>query len=415
MSNYIRSEFVEEPIVAIRAGKKGQPQSLTAGGQYAYGTITFADEPTAADTITLNSSVVEFSASATDFTTAGTVADPYILQLTGTLSDTIDALVTQLNGSSDTNLTPATYAKSGTTILTITYDTLGTAGNAYTLAASSDTASGTTLSGGAAAVALSNNTDSVDIALTSARDSYFTLADGVEFQTKTIVCSAKSTGDAIITVASLDGSSDVAVTLGTAGQYLVYQFLDSEWKSLVDVSTAAINALTPTDSNFIVGNGTTWVTESGSTVRTSLGFTSPILDKAAPGAIGGTTPAAVTGTTVTANTSLVVGTGGTFVADNGTAAATTGAATSNTMAGIITSEALTTAAASTYTLTLTNSLITANSNILVTCGFGTATAGVPVVQSVVPGAGSASIVVINNDPAAALNGTILIQYMIVAP
>ena len=34
---------------------------------------------------------------------------------------------------------------------------------------------------------------------------------------------------------------------------------------------AAIAALTPTDSNIIVGNGTTWVAESGATARTSLG------------------------------------------------------------------------------------------------------------------------------------------------
>lgn len=35
---------------------------------------------------------------------------------------------------------------------------------------------------------------------------------------------------------------------------------------------ADIAALTPTDSYFIVGNGTTWVAETGSTVRTSLGL-----------------------------------------------------------------------------------------------------------------------------------------------
>lgn len=35
---------------------------------------------------------------------------------------------------------------------------------------------------------------------------------------------------------------------------------------------SAIAALTPTDSNFIVGNGSTWVAESGATVRTSLGL-----------------------------------------------------------------------------------------------------------------------------------------------
>lgn len=34
----------------------------------------------------------------------------------------------------------------------------------------------------------------------------------------------------------------------------------------------AIDLVTPTDSTFLVGNGTTWVGESGSTVRTSLGL-----------------------------------------------------------------------------------------------------------------------------------------------
>jgi hypothetical protein len=34
----------------------------------------------------------------------------------------------------------------------------------------------------------------------------------------------------------------------------------------------AINALTPTDGNVIVGNGTTWIVESGNTARTSLGL-----------------------------------------------------------------------------------------------------------------------------------------------
>lgn len=34
---------------------------------------------------------------------------------------------------------------------------------------------------------------------------------------------------------------------------------------------AAIGALTPTDGNMIVGNGTTWVAESGATLRTSIG------------------------------------------------------------------------------------------------------------------------------------------------
>lgn len=40
-----------------------------------------------------------------------------------------------------------------------------------------------------------------------------------------------------------------------------------------NANLAAIAALAVTDSNFIVGNGTTWVAESGATVRASLGLT----------------------------------------------------------------------------------------------------------------------------------------------
>ena len=39
-----------------------------------------------------------------------------------------------------------------------------------------------------------------------------------------------------------------------------------------DAELAALSGLTPTDSNFIVGDGSTFVTESGSTVRNSLGL-----------------------------------------------------------------------------------------------------------------------------------------------
>lgn len=42
---------------------------------------------------------------------------------------------------------------------------------------------------------------------------------------------------------------------------------------LVSGTLDAIGALTPTDGNFIVGNGSTWVAESGNTVLTSIGVT----------------------------------------------------------------------------------------------------------------------------------------------
>jgi hypothetical protein len=55
-----------------------------------------------------------------------------------------------------------------------------------------------------------------------------------------------------------------------------------------DADLTTLGGLAKTDGNFIVGNGTTWVTESGSTVRTSLGATtvgSNFFTLANPGAV----------------------------------------------------------------------------------------------------------------------------------
>lgn len=96
----------------------------------------------------------------------------------------------------------------------------------------------------------------------------------------------------------------------------------------------------------------------------------------------------------------------------GTATSTAGAATLGTQIGVITTEALTTAAAATYTMTLTNPLIKANSIVLVTVGKGTATAGEPSVHFVTPTAGSVVILIRNNAAVNALNGTITIGFQI---
>lgn len=99
--------------------------------------------------------------------------------------------------------------------------------------------------------------------------------------------------------------------------------------------------------------------------------------------------------------------------DTGTATATGGAATLNKSGGKVTSEALTTAAGASYTLTLTNSDIAAADLVLVSVAMGTATTGEPVVGIVTPGAGSCAIVITNRAAAAALNGTIVISFVVV--
>jgi hypothetical protein len=92
--------------------------------------------------------------------------------------------------------------------------------------------------------------------------------------------------------------------------------------------------------------------------------------------------------------------------------AVAGAATLNQGAGFITSEALVTAINATYTLTLTNSFIDANTMIFVDAALGTSTQGTPDPTVVNNGAGSATINV-QNIGAAAFNGTIKIGFFLV--
>lgn len=96
-----------------------------------------------------------------------------------------------------------------------------------------------------------------------------------------------------------------------------------------------------------------------------------------------------------------------------TAAASAGAATLSKSSGVITSEALTTAAGASYALTLTNTKIAAADLVFASVQYGTSTTGIPVVSTITPGAGSVVIKIENNDLAAAFNGTIKISFFVV--
>lgn len=89
------------------------------------------------------------------------------------------------------------------------------------------------------------------------------------------------------------------------------------------------------------------------------------------------------------------------------------ASTANAVRGTITTEALTTAALTDFTETLTNSSITTGSQVFVTIANGTNAAGDPIVAQVNPLAGSATIVIRNAHATNALNGTLKISFMVV--
>lgn len=101
---------------------------------------------------------------------------------------------------------------------------------------------------------------------------------------------------------------------------------------------------------------------------------------------------------------------GNVILNSGTATATAGAATLANKAGKVTSEALTTAAAAVYTLTITNSAVLAADICQASVAYGTASAGIPAISRVQPAAGSLVVTVQNIAAAAALNGTIVVAF-----
>lgn len=87
------------------------------------------------------------------------------------------------------------------------------------------------------------------------------------------------------------------------------------------------------------------------------------------------------------------------------------AVTASGVAGVITTSALTTAGAGSYAITWTNTFISATSAVLVTLAGGTNTTE-NITLKVAPGAGSATLTIYNNTAATALNGTLLISYVV---
>lgn len=105
----------------------------------ATGSIAFAANPGAGDTITLDGVAWTF----VDSGASGPETN-----IAGTLALTLAQLKTDLNGSADSDVAAATYDVTGNTTLTVSHDTAGAGGNAFTLAASDGTVSGATLAGG---------------------------------------------------------------------------------------------------------------------------------------------------------------------------------------------------------------------------------------------------------------------------
>lgn len=112
---------------------------VSTGGTKASGTITFATNASADDTITINGKVFTFKASP---------SNAYEIEVGGSTAITLDNIVARLEASMDRAVGKADYTEDGSTVLTVTYFSELAEGNDFTLAASAASVSGATLSGG---------------------------------------------------------------------------------------------------------------------------------------------------------------------------------------------------------------------------------------------------------------------------
>lgn len=91
---------------------------------------------------------------------------------------------------------------------------------------------------------------------------------------KRVFIVSNTSGETVVLTQGSGGN----VTIPNNGKAVVYSDGGGVSAAVVDITPltptlAAIGALTPTDGNFIVGNGSTWVAESGNTVLQSIGVT----------------------------------------------------------------------------------------------------------------------------------------------
>jgi hypothetical protein len=116
-----------------------------------------------------------------------------------------------------------------------------------------------------------------------------------------------------ITGGSITGVTDIAIADGGTGASNAATARTNLGLAIgtdvqaYDAELTAIASLAVTDSNFIVGNGTTWVAESGATARTSLGLGTMATQNASA--------VAITGGSVTGITDIAVADGGTGASD----------------------------------------------------------------------------------------------------
>lgn len=191
----------------------GDPDSDDVAAE---GYIDFSVNPTAGDTITING---------VEFTFVDDTPGANEIDIQGTVIQTVDEIVSVLNGSSDDDVNDATYSRpTGTQRLRVVHDTVGQAGNAFTLEASTATVSGDTLTGGGTAHVFASGSDdlpSYSIEVGLSKIPAFFMHTGVVLNS--IAFSFQRSGAATATVNAIaQGEDRNGATLGGTPQTLTF-------------------------------------------------------------------------------------------------------------------------------------------------------------------------------------------------
>jgi hypothetical protein len=231
MSQELLRAPAPQPVRMLAAGAKGV--QTVYGRRAATGSIVFAGQPTAGDTITINGTV---------FTARASGATGNEFNIGGSLSLTLDAIVTVLNASAVAGVALATYAKIGSNdTLGVTYDVVGEAGNAFTLAENSSNASvsAATLAGGSDGDGFNLEENSVFELITDAGGNQSFVLPAAQYpgQEITIFFRTKGSGANAVISGNYVGSN-VALTLDNAGEWARLQWLGGDWIMLANNSAS---------------------------------------------------------------------------------------------------------------------------------------------------------------------------------
>lgn len=226
----MNTEFLHPGKVAALAAGKHQATVL-GGERKATGSVAFAGQPTANDTITING--VVFTAKA-----SGAAGNEF--NIGADLGESIDNLVTVLNGSAVAAVALATYANVTDTSMSVTFDAYGTAGNAFTLAesGSNTSVSGATLTGGTDADVLDLSAETMALVTATGGNQHFWLPVGDEGQEVTLYLKTKG-GSSNAVVHGTFSASATTLTFDTAGEFAKLKSMNGVWYAITNTGEIA--------------------------------------------------------------------------------------------------------------------------------------------------------------------------------